>query len=80
MKNYVVAICCFLEPEIKLFKIQAENDYEAVKKGMLEYTPEKYKDDTIELMNSIDYPKDLKSLIAFYVEMELMFSVIELNN
>ena len=38
MKNYVVGILSMFENDLKLFKVMAENEYEAVKKGMVEFT------------------------------------------
>ena len=38
MKNYVVGILSMFENDLKLFKVVAENEYEAVKKGMVEFT------------------------------------------
>ena len=37
MKKYVVGILSMFENEVKLFKIEAVNKYEAVKKGMIEF-------------------------------------------
>lgn len=37
MKNYVVGILSLFENDLNLFKVKAENEYEAVKKGMVEF-------------------------------------------
>ena len=37
MKNYVVAIISLFDNKIKQFKITAENDFEAVKKSMIDF-------------------------------------------
>ena len=43
MKNYVVGILSMYENDLKLFKVEAENKYEALKKGMVDFTSEEYK-------------------------------------
>lgn len=75
MKNYVVGILSMFENDLKLFKISAQNDYEAVKKGMVEFTDDKYKKEEIDSQNSEDYPKDLEGLCRYYEE--IPFNVIE---
>lgn len=76
MKNYVVGILTMYENELKLFKITAENDYEAVKKGMIDFcdTPES-KQYEIDFQNSNRFPKDLDGLNTVYAEVP--FNVIE---
>lgn len=76
MKNYVVAIISFFDNEIKQFKIEAESEYEAVKKAMVEFTGDKYKQSEIDWQKSEDYPTDLKELSE--VQSEMDFSVIEI--
>lgn len=74
MKNYVVGVLSMFENDLKLFKVQAENDYEAVKKGILLHCDNN--ESEIEWQNSPDYPKDMKGLISAYEE--LPFEVIEI--
>jgi|GEM_PF-2248693 hypothetical protein len=79
MKNYVVGILSMFENDLKLFKVMAENEYEAVKKGMVEFTdnPES-KQYEIDWQNSEDYPTDLEGLYSVYEEVP--FSVIEVGS
>lgn len=76
MKNYVVGILSMFENDLKLFKVTAENKYEAVKKGMVEFCDdEESKKHEIDWQNSEDYPKDFEGLYSVYEE--LPFNVIE---
>ena len=79
MKNYVVGILSMFENDLKLFKVVAENEYEAVKNGMVEFTdnPES-KQHEIDWQNSEDYPTDLEGLYSVYEEVP--FSVIEVGS
>jgi hypothetical protein len=77
MKNYVVGILSMFDNDLKLFKITSENEYEAVKKGMVEFVDnEESKQYEIDWQNSEDYPTDLQGLYSIYEE--LPFSVIEI--
>jgi oligoribonuclease NrnB/cAMP/cGMP phosphodiesterase (DHH superfamily) len=77
MKNYVVGILSMFENDLKLFKITADNEYEAVKKGMIEFCHDDVsKVYEIAWQNSSDYPKDLKGLYSAYEEVP--FNVIEI--
>ena len=79
MKNYVVGILSTFENDLKLFKITATSEYEAVKKGMLEFfDDEDAKESEIKWQSSEDYPKDLEGLWFSYEEMP--FNVIEIKN
>lgn len=76
MKNYVVGILSMFENDLKLFKITAENEYEAIKKGMVDFfTDEESKQYEIDWQNSEDCPEDLEGLYSAYKE--LTFNVIE---
>jgi len=77
MKNYVVGILSFFDNELKLFKITAENEYEAVKKGFVELasTPES-KQNEIDWQNSPHYPSDLEEMLDTYED--ISFNVIEI--
>lgn len=78
MKNYVVGILSMFENDLKLFKVSAENKYEAVKKGMVEFcSTEKSKQDEIEWQNHEDYPTDFDGLHNAYEE--IPFDVIEID-
>lgn len=78
MKNYVVAIISFFDNNIKQFNIVAENQYDAVKKGMIEFCDqEDYKQSEIDFQNSDDYPKTIEELDSVYDEMD--FSVMEVK-
>lgn len=77
MKNYVVGVLSMFENDLKLFKIIAESEYEAVKKGMIEICEgDDAKQCEIDWQNSEDYPKDLKGLEYAYEE--IPFDVIEI--
>jgi len=79
MKKYIVSICSFFEYKIKSFEIEAENEYEAIKKGMIESSEkESYKKSEIGLQNRSDYPKTIEELRDLYDEME--FAVIEVGS
>ena len=79
MKNYVVGILSMFENDLKLFKITAENEYEAVKKGMVEFADNPgSKQQEIDWQNSDDYPTDLKGLHSVYEEVP--FSVVEVGS
>ena len=78
MKNFVVGILSMFENELKLFKVTAENEYEAVKKGMIEFSHnEESKQNEIDWQNSEEYPIDLNGLYSVYED--LPFSVVEVS-
>jgi hypothetical protein len=74
MKNYVVGILSMFENDLKLFKVTAENEYEAVKKGMLEFSNND--ENEVEWQSSEDYPKTLEGMYSTYEEFP--FNVIEI--
>jgi hypothetical protein len=79
MKHYIVGILTVYEGNLKLFPITAENEYEAVKKGMIELaTTDASKRAEIEFQNSEDYPKSLEELSNIYCD--IIFSVIEVGS
>jgi DNA-binding protein len=78
MKNYVVALISFFDNDIKQLKVSAESEYEAVKKAVIEFTSEEYKQSEIDFQNSEDYPKDIESLDEHFSNIEMDFSVIEI--
>jgi ASC-1-like (ASCH) protein len=74
MKNYVVGIISMFENDLKLFKITAENEYEAVKKGMLEFSNNSEYE--VEWQSSENYPKTLEEMYSTYEGFP--FDVIEI--
>ena len=76
MKNYVVGIVSFFENEMKLFKITAKNNYEALKLGMIEFNKvsgsEKLE---LDWQNSEEYPKRYEDLFDIYDDYS--FDVVE---
>jgi len=77
MKNYVVAICSMFDNDVQQFKVSSENEYEAVKREMVEICEDddERKNGESQWQKSDDYPKDMKGLRKIYEE--LPFSVIE---
>jgi hypothetical protein len=79
MKNYVVGILSMFENDLKLFKVEAENEYEAVKKGMIQFNDNpQSKQCEIDWQNSQDYPTDLNGLYSAYEE--IPFSVVQVGS
>ena len=77
MKNYVVGIVSMFDNEMKLLKVQAESEYEAVKIGMINfYEDEGSQECETNWQNAEEYPKDFDGLILAYEEMP--FKVIEI--
>ena len=78
MKNYAVGYLTFFENELKMFKIQADSEYEAVKKVMVEAAgKEEYKQDEIDWQASEDYPGNLEDLIEMLYNSDVAVNVIE---
>jgi hypothetical protein len=78
MKNYVVGILSLYEHDLRLFKVEADNEYEALKKGMLEFTPDEYKEHELEFQNGAICPPNFESLTGYYEVGEIMTQVIEI--
>lgn len=77
MKNFVVGILSMFENDLKLFKITADNKYEAVKKGMIEFnTNPDSRQAEIDWQNSEDFPQTLEEMITSYED--IPFDVIEI--
>lgn len=77
MRNYVVGILSMFENDLKLFKITAESEYEAVKKAMIEFCDdEDSKMNEIDWQNSDDYPKNIEEMISYYEDVP--FNIIEI--
>jgi hypothetical protein len=78
MKNYAVGYLTFFENELKMFKIQAESEYEAIKKAMVESaTKEEYKQDELEWQKSEKYPDNLEDLIEMLYNSDVVVNAIE---
>jgi hypothetical protein len=76
MKNYVVGILSLFENNLEQFKVTAENEYEAVKIGMVEFCEdEESKKFEKEFQESEHYPKDYNGLWDAYEE--IFFNVIK---
>ena len=78
MKNYVVGILNMYENDLKLFKVEAEDKYEALKKGMLDFTADEYKEHELEFQNGAICPPNFESLTGYYEVGEIITEVIEI--
>ena len=78
VKTFVVGILSLFDYELKLLKINAENKYEALKKGMIESCNEKYKQEEINWQNSEEYPKTYKELVDLLFVSDTCVNVIEI--
>ena len=78
VKTFVVGILSLFDYELKLLKINAENKYEALKKGMIESCNEKYKQEEINWQNSEEYPKTYKELVDLLYASDTCVNVIEI--
>lgn len=78
VKTFVVGILSLFDYELKLLKINAENEYEALKKGMIESAGEKYKQEEIDWQNSEEYPKTYEELVDLLYTSDICVNVIEI--
>lgn len=78
MKNYVVAIISFFENQIKQYPVSAENEYEALKIGLLNFTHEEHRADEVDFQKSEKYPKTLNELEQYLANGDMSGSVIEI--
>ena len=78
VKTFVVGILSLFDHKLKLLKINAENEYEALKKGMIESCNEKYKQEEINWQNSEEYPKNYKELVDLLFASDTCVNVIEI--
>lgn len=78
MKNYVVAIISFFENQIKQYPVSAENEYEALKIGLLNFTSEEYRADEVDFQKSEKYPKTLDELEKYLNNGDMSSNVIEI--
>lgn len=78
MKKYIVGILSMYDHNLKLFKIDAENKFEALKKGMVEYIPEEDRHYEIEFQNGEVCPPTFEGLTDYYANGEMITEVIEI--
>ena len=78
MKTFVVGILSLFDYELKLLKINAENEYEALKKGMIESSSEKYKQEEIDWQKSKEYPKTYEQLVDMLYNSDMCVNVLEI--
>ena len=78
MKNYIVGILSLFDYELKLLKVRAENEYEALKKGIVEScNDDECKQYEMDWQKSPDYPKDYESLVEILYNSDYYINVIE---
>ena len=78
MKKYVVGYLSLFDYNLILHKVEAVNEYEAVKKTMVEICSEKYRQDEIDWQNSEEYPKDYDSLVELLINSDTFVEVTEI--
>lgn len=79
MKNYVVALVSLFEGELKQFKIQSENEYEALKLACVEFwEKEEYKEDELDWQASDEYPQNYEDLKMCLINSDMFGNVIEI--
>lgn len=78
LKTFVVGILSLFDYDLKLLKINAENEYEALKKGTIESCSEKYKQDEIDWQNSEEYPKTYDELVDLLYNSDMCVNVLEI--
>ena len=89
---YVVALNFFFDDDLIQFKIRAENEFEAVRKAMVEIYSDEYKEEDISfykhkaqeiasLLSQLDVQdQDIKELNDALYSFEVSFSVIEVGS
>ena len=76
MKKYEVVVGCTITNFYKVFKIDAENEFEALKIGLVGFaTSPETKQAEIDRQNSEDYPTDIETIIEIYNEN--YFSIVD---
>lgn len=78
MKRYVVALMNFYDNAISQFKIDADNEYEAISKALIEFTSEEYRQSAVDFYNSEHYPKNLEELNDYLCNGDMDASVVEI--
>ena len=78
VKTFVVGILSLFDYELKLLKINAENEYEALKKGMIESSSEEYKQEEIDWQKSEEYPKTYEQLVDMLYNSDMCVNVLEI--
>lgn len=78
MKNYIVGYLSFFENDLKLLKITADSQYEAIKNAMLELCgDEECRKSEVAWQDSEDYPETLEDLIDMLYNSDIAINVIE---
>lgn len=76
MKKYEVVVGCTITNLYKVFKIDAENEFEALKIALVGFaTSPETKQAEIDRQNSEDYPTDIEKLVEIYNEN--YFSIVD---
>jgi hypothetical protein len=78
MKKYVVAYISFFDNELVQLIVEAESEYEAIKKGMIELTSEEYRQDEIDFQNDPEYPKTVEEQKQLAFNSDSMVAAIEI--
>ena len=79
MTNYVVGYLTFFENELRLFKVQAETGYEAIKQAMLSTcSSEEGRQQELDWQNSEEYPENYEDLIDMLYNSDIAINVIEI--
>jgi hypothetical protein len=78
MKKYVVAYISFFDNDLVQLIVEAESEYEAIKKGMVELTSEEYRQDEINFQNDPEYPKTVEEQKQLAFNSDSMVSAIEI--
>jgi hypothetical protein len=80
MNKYVVALISFFDNEIKQFKIEAESEYEAVKKSMIEMcTSDEGRESELEFQKTNEFPKNINEYSEYATNCDMDFSVTEVK-
>lgn len=80
MKHYIVAIISFFDNEIKQYQVESDSQYEAVKKGLLEFCGEENRASELEWQESEDYPTEIAEMHEYLANAEIGFSVVEVGS
>lgn len=80
MKKYVVGYLSLFDYKLILHPVEAESEYEAIKKAMVEICSEEYRQDEINWQNDPEYPKDYNSLVELLANSDTFAEAIEVTN
>lgn len=78
MKKYAVAIANLFDNEVVIFIVEEENEYQALKKAMIESTNNEYKQDEISWQEDLEYPKTFEDLISLLHNSDYLIDVKEI--